>query len=475
MKSFSLKDLFILFLGLSAVTFQLFFLPFHIWDAGIARSWYMINGLIPYRDFVWIRMPLDLFIMEAWFNTFGSTGVAYQFFIYFLLVVLSVLIFITGKVFLKRFYFLPFIFFNIFLFPLFQNTEEGEILVGIFNVLLFLLVGLFFQKKNIKYLFAAGLISGISFVTKQNSVLVVGSVFLSLVLDSIINKEKITFFLKKIALYSVGIIIPVLFIFLYFYLNKSLSDFLNYTLFFILGTYSKAQVNQGNGLLIVFAYISLLVPFAFLIKKIGWKIQSGLFLILQIVVLFPSLLPSFLSYRAFTAFPLISIVAGTLIGIILGKAKAITKVFVCFAFLIFLIFNWTFINSYIGSIKDGEIKPGQYITSYGDRELEIADLIKKNSTKDEKIISYGNEMIYVLSDRLPANKYVDPFPYLLHPYDKTTKVFTDNPPKLMVYDESLPKDHVGLDKWPFIDFLHKNYDIVKRFDRSFVLYKYRTL
>lgn len=474
MKLFSFKDLFVLFFGLSAVTLQLFLLPFHVWDAGIARSWYMINGLIPYKDFVWIRMPLDLFIMEAWFKAFGSTGIAYQFFIYFLLITLSVLIFITGKVVLKRFYFLPFIFFNIFLFPLFQNTEEGEILVGIFNVLLFLLIVIFFQKKNMKYLFAAGLISGISFVTKQNSVLVIGSVFLSLILDSIINKEKIRFFLKKIALYSAGIIIPVLFIFLYFYLNKGLSDFLNYTFFFILGTYSKAQVNQGNGLLIVFAYISLLIPFAFLIKKTGWKIQSGLFLVLQIIALFPSLLPSFLSYRAFTAFPLISIVTGALIGIILGKTKSITKIIVAFAFLIFIIFNWTFIDSYIGSIKDGEVRLGQYITSYADRELEIAGLIKKNSAKDEKIISYGSEMIYVLSDRLPANKYVDPFPYLLYPYDETTKVFTDNPPKLVVYDESLPNDHIGLDKWPFIDFLHKNYDIVKQFDDSIFLYKYRS-
>lgn len=467
------KDLLILFLGIAAVTLQLFFLPFHVWDAGIARPWYMIHGLIPYKDFVWIRMPFDLFLMEGWYRIFGANGFAYQIFIYVLLIILSVLVFISGRLLLKKFYLLPFVFFNIFLFPLFQNTEEGEILIGIFNILLFLLIYLYFEKRNIWYLFTAGLISGISFIAKQNSALVIGVVFFTLLIDLYFQRAKTILLIKRSTVYLLGIIIPMLGILLYFFVNKSLGDLLRYTLFFILGTYSKAQVNQGNGLLIAFSYVSILIPFIFLIKKNGWKIQSGILLILQILVLFPSLLPSFLSYRAFTAFPLISIVAGILISSLLKKGKTIDKALIFFAFSAFIFFNYTFINSYITSITNGEFKFGQYITSYGDRELEIVNLIKKNSTKKDKIINYGSEMIYVLSERLPANKYVDPFPYLLYPYDKTTKVFIDNPPKLVVYDESLPQDHIDLDKWPFIDFLHKNYAIVKQFDVNLILYEYK--
>lgn len=120
---------------------------------------------------------------------------------------------------------------------------------------------------------------------------------------------------------------------------------------------------------------------------------------------------------------------------------------------------------------DVGFKPGQYITDYGEREQKIADIIKKNSTKDEKIMNYGSAMIYIFSDRLPANKYIYPFPYVLYPYDKTTKVFTDNPPKLMVYDESLPNDHPGLSDWPFIDFMKKNYRKIATFS-EIVIYRY---
>ncbi|MBI2613570.1 MAG: hypothetical protein HYW62_02265 [Candidatus Levybacteria bacterium] len=476
MRLFSFKDLLVLFLGIIAITLQLFFLPFHVWDAGVARPWYMMHDLIPYKDFVWIRMPFDLFLLETWYKIFGANGFAYQLFIYALLVILSIAVFVCGRLVLKKFYFLPFLFFNIFLFPLFQNTEEGEILVGIFNILLFLTVFFYFKKRNIWYLFIAGLISGLSFITKQNSVLVAGALTVTLLLDFYLQRAKFILLINRLGVYFSGIIIPILGIILYFSFHKSLEDFFYYTLFFILGTYSKAQVNQGNGLLIVFSFLSLLIPFVFVVKKVGVRLQSGLFLILQIVALFPSLLPSFLSYRAFTAFPLISIVAGVLLTtLIRNKIGKVSKVAIVLAFVSFLFFNYTFIDSYISSIANGEIKYGQYITSYGKKELEIAELIRKNSSKDEKIISYGNEMIYVLSDRLPANKYVDPFPYLLHPYEETSKVFIDNPPKLVVYDESLPRDHIGLDKWPFIDFLHKNYDILQRFDSGFVLYKYKKL
>lgn len=474
MRLLTFKNLLILFLGIAAVSLQLFFLPFHVWDAGIARPWYMLHGLIPYKDFVWIRMPFDLFLLAGWYKVFGANGYSYQLFIYTLLVLVSILVFFAGRVMLRRFYFLPFVFFNIFLFPLFQNTEEGEILIGIFNIALFLITFLYFKKRNIWYLFIAGLVCGISFVTKQNSVLVIGAFFVVLSLDFYLKKDKIAFFLRNAFLFFLGIAIPIFGIVLYFLLNNGLADFLHYTLFFILDTYSRAQVNQGDGLLITFSYISLLVPFILFLKRMGLSLIVGIFLILQIIALFPSLLPSFLSYRAFTAYPLIAIIAGFLLKVFIeNRISRAGKTITFLAFAAFVFFNYTFINSYISSIANGEFKYGQYITSYANEELEIAKLIKENSTENEKIISYGNEMIYIFSDRLPANKYVDPFPDLLHPYEETSRVFTDNPPKLMVYDESLPKDHIGLDKWPFIDFLHNNYDIVKRFDSGFILYKYK--
>lgn len=472
--NFSFKDLLILFIGIIAITLQLFFLPFHVWDAGVARPWYMLHDYIPYRDFVWIRMPFDLFVLTGWYKIFGATGYAYQLFIYTELILLSILVFFSGRVFLKKFYYLPFFFFNVFLFPLFQNTEEGEILVGILSLLLFLTISAHFKNKRVSYVFIAGLISGLSFITKQNSALILIATFAALFFDFYINKEKIKILLRNFLIYSSGVLVPVIGIILYFIFKQGLEDFLHYTIFFI-GSYSQAYVIKGNGLLIVFAYMSLLVPFILLFKKTALSAQSFIFLLLLIVSLFPSMFPSFLSYRAFTAYPLISIVAGILLAISIGTSiKKMGMAVIFIGLILFIFFNKTFIDSYIISIKYGEFKYGQYLTSYGETESEIAGLIGNNSKDGDKIINYGSEMIYVLSNRLPANKHVDPFPYLLYPYEETTKVFTDNPPKLVVYDESLPNDHPGLSEWPFIDFLHNNYDIVKKFDKSLILYKYRS-
>lgn len=468
------KSLFILFLGFIFIAFQLFFLPFHVWDAGIARPWYMLHGMLPYRDFVWIRMPFDLFLMEGWYRLVGANALGYQTFILILFFILSSLVYIAGKVSFKKHFYLPFLLFNLFLFPIFQNTEEGEILVGIFNISLFILFFFFLKNKKNFYLFFAGLISGLAFITKQNSVLVMAIFSASILFNSIVKKENIIRFFKNISSYFLGIIVPMILLFVYFLLNGGLSDFFNYTFLFLISTYSKAYVLHGDGMLLVFAYLFLLIPFAVFNKVINWDNSLKLMLVTQVLALFPSLLPSFLSYRAFTAYPLICLIAAAEIDVILDNKKQIAKsikVFFFLGILGFLYFSSSFLNSFLVSLRDGQVSYGQYITSYGPIEEEIASLINKNSKPDDKIINYGSEMMYVLSDRLPANKYVDPFPYLLQPFEETTIVFERNPPLFVIYDYSLPNDQPGLDKWPVIAFFENKYKIVKSFDKNLVLFE----
>ena len=55
----------IFLLGFTWITLNVYFLPFSVWTAGITRPWYVMHGYIPYKDFVWIRMPLDLFILSG--------------------------------------------------------------------------------------------------------------------------------------------------------------------------------------------------------------------------------------------------------------------------------------------------------------------------------------------------------------------------------------------------------------------------
>ncbi|MEX2007721.1 MAG: hypothetical protein WD992_03030 [Candidatus Levyibacteriota bacterium] len=472
-RSFSVKDLMLFFTGIGIISLHVFFLPFYIWTAGIVRPWYILQGLVPYKDFVWLRMPFDLFLLSGWYEIFGPNGEAYQYFVYTLFILISLSLFLISRKFIGKCFWLPFVFFIVFLFPLFQNVEEDEMLIGLFNLILFGLMLLFFNKRRSYLLLPAGIISGLSLVTKQNSGLVIIAVLSSIFLDFFLQKYRVEKLAKNILILLSGILLPVSLVVFYFLIRGGLKDFLYYTIYFIFGPLRTAYITQGDGLWIIAGYMSLLIPFVLFWKKTGIKLQVAFFITAQILFLLPSLFPSALSYKAFTSFPLISLIAGLNLSLLVRKnSLTVTKKIVVIAsFILFIFFTSRFIESYIGSIQSDGFAKGQYLMDWGEQDKEIATIIKNNSQKDDKILSYKSEMIYVLSDRLPANKYVDPFPYLLTPYEETIKVFKDNPAKFVVYDESLPDDHPGLSEWPFLEFLEENYTMIKKFSDTVIVYK----
>ncbi len=462
----SVLDFILLFSSGIWVVLNVYFLPFHIWDAGVMRPWYMLHGYLPYRDFTWIRMPFDLFLLSWWYRVVGVFPLSYQSFYIVLMLLIILTLFIVGRYLLGRNSRIPFLFFIIFLFPLFQNTEVGELLIGLFSIVLLGVFALFIRTKKIVFLLLLGCIAGLSFITKQNSVLVIAVVYGFLLYKGIITKEKIKTVTIWLVAFSSGLLVPILLLIGYFYVQSGLSDFLYYTVYFLVTKYTSAPVTKGDGGWILISYMLALIPLVYILKKMKKDKEIVIFLIFQTLCLFSSLLPSFLSYRAFTAFPLMSLVFGY-IWIEKSKNKAI------FIFILigFIALNVRYISPYLASIQDTGFRPGQYLTSYGESEREIGEWIRANTKSDEKIINYGSEMIYLFADRLPKNKYVEPFPYLLQPFEKSTKVFTDNPPRVVIYDKSLPNDHMGLSDWPFLRYLQENYNIVNTYSDNLVIYQ----
>jgi len=468
MKYLSLKNiknpsyLFFLF-GLSWVALNIFFLPFHPWTTGIVRPWFMLNGYLPYRDFGWIRTPLDLFLLSFWYRLFGISAQAYQFFVFTLITIITLILFLAKKAFSFTFYLL-------LLCPLFLNIEEGEILIGLFSLLFFVLMCQYFQNKKPSWLFASGLTAGLALVTKQNSALIILAGWLALGLDAYLKKKTLSHFLNKAGLYFFAVILPFGFFSLYFIAQGAFKNFIEETVIFVLTKYSKAPVTHGEGGWIATGYLSLLIPFILFRKKTGFSTQSAVLLILLILALFVSLLPSFLSYRAFTAFPLVAIVAGTNVALFLKNKTS--RLIIIVSFLFFLGFISRFLGYYFSFVQDSGFHFQQYILDYDKTEYKIADWLRKNTKKEEKIINYGNAIIYLFANRLPKNRYIEPFPYRLQPYEKTSQVFFDDLPRIVVYDESLPKDHPGLEEWPFVQFMKENYYQVAHFDKNLVIYEY---
>lgn len=457
------------FLGaLAWITVNVYLLPFSVWTAGITRPWFIMQGYIPYKDFVWLRMPLDLFLLSGWYTVFGPAPQAYQGFIFVLLAIIAALLFFVCRVLIPRFGHLSFLFFAIFLFPLFQNAEVDEMMVGLWAILIFAFMAFFLTKKKLRYLFLTGVISGMSLMTKQTSGFVIIAIFISIIFNFFLSKNTIKNFLISIGVFGLGLFIPILFIVAYFIINHSLGDFLHYTIFFNFGSVYEGWSPAGDGLWIVAGYISLLFPFIIFWKNTKLMPQIIFFITLEILSLFPSLLPSAISYKAFTSFTLVSIVAGCDIMLLLSLRKHRGIILLFFA--LFIIFTQNFILSYFSS--NPGFAPNQLLEDFDKPQYEIADLVKSRTNNNDKIISYGSEIIYLMANRLPKNKYIDPFPYMLKPYDASLKVFTNDPPKIVVYDESLPADQPGLSDWPGIQFFRENYKVIGRYGDTFVVLEY---
>lgn len=465
-------DFIILLTGLAWIALNVFFLQFFAWTTGIVRPWLMLHGYIPYRDFVWMRTPLDLFFLSRWLKIFGVSADAYQLLIYTILIILAISVFFIGYKVSAKLKYIPFLFYVIFLFPLFQNTEIGELLVGLWSLWLFFVLFCYLNKRSNKLLIISGLISGVALITKQNSgALGIGTVGI-IIFDCIIQKKTIFTSIKKCFYFTVGFALPVLALILYYSYNKGLNDLVYYTVSIVLDKYNKKPLpdgfSRGDTMWIETAYLVLLIPFLFLWRYTKLSIQKVMLFPIFMVALLPSVLPSFLSYRAFTSFPIVSILVGYNIYLFKnGQIKThrnFKKFLILFSFIVFIACTLRFVNPYISSIQSDGFHFKSFIKDYGEPEYKVAQWIKNNTKKGEKIMSFSSSIVYLLSDRFPTNKYIDPFPYLLYPYEQTTKVFMDNRPRIMIFDKSLTKDFPDLINWPYYKYLIKEYTLKASFE-----------
>lgn len=471
------KNKLLLLFGLAWITLNVYFLPFFAWTTGIVRTWLILHGYLPYRDFVWMRTPLDLFLLSWWSKIFGVNADSYQLFVFATLIIIAILIFIIGSKILAKLKYVPFLFFIIFLFPLFQNTEMGELLIGLFFLLLFLSLFYYLDKGNNKLLIISGLISGISLITKQNSGALGIGVIAVIIFDSFIQKKPLLIFVKRCLDFAAGFTLPILTLILYYAYNNGLNDLLYYTVGVVFDQYGKKPLpdgfSRGDAMWIEAAYFALLVPFLFLWKYTKLSIQKVMLFPIFLLALLPSILPSFLSYRAFTSFPIVSILAGYNIYLfkngLMGNHRNFKKILVVISFTIFIVFTLRFINPYIMSVRDEGFHFKSFIKDYGESDYKVAQWIRNNTKEDEKVMIFSSSIGYLLSDRLPKNKYIDLFPFLLYPYEKTSGIFAKSPPKIMVIDETLFRDFPTLLNWPFYkNFMKENYAEKKRFDNLII-------
>jgi hypothetical protein len=473
------KNWLYLIIAILWVCTNVFLLPFVIWTTGLIRPWYILKGLLPYHDFSWIRTPLDLYLLAAWYKLFGVSPLAYQLFVCVILILTVIFFyFIVHKLF-PKYARIIYILFLSFLFPFFINAEEGELLVGLFALIGFFFLCLFISFQRKIHLFLLGVISGILVITKQNTAFFSGAGLVAITFDAMRQKMYFRTYIKRHLIFLSGILFPISLILIYFAQQGILNEMIYNTVNIILGSYQSAyraaQRPQGDGLLMAAAYLCMLASYITLWKQIKLATEIKIAIGLYSITLLPSLLPSFLSYRAYTAFPAIAIT----VGIVLGTLKAQLlklhplRIIIVFFFLFTGMYMFSgYIKDYVAFVKDNGFHTNQYITDYGEIEFEIAHWIVANTSPNERIMCYGNDIIYLLSNRLPTNKHTDPYPFVLEPYEKTSPDFYNNPPTIIIFDETLPDMHIGLSSWPILQFLKKQYIPVQKFGETLTVYQY---
>lgn len=231
-----------------------------VWNFNFARN--IANGLVPYRDFNMVQTPLLSIICGVFLKLFGTELFAMR----ILAVILCSLIMLLAYKILEKLetpttLIYAFIIFIICLYEEhFCIDYNFAVLLIILEVILIELNNI--EKKNHKLNFVAGILVGMSILTKQTTGIFLALVFLLYKILIITNKKEIKEY-KKETLYKIlGVIVPIVLFCTYITICNNWNCFVDYTISGIKTFSNKiSYVNLINGNYgITVSILSILIP-----------------------------------------------------------------------------------------------------------------------------------------------------------------------------------------------------------------------
>ena len=182
-----------------------------IWNFNFSRN--VADGLVPYKDFNIVQMPLLAIICGIVFKVFGTELIIMR----CMAVILMCLIFFMSYKVLKKL--LP-TNVTLFVFAIFLSLYKNVMCIDYnYAVLLIALILLFIELKNVKedtfkysfrYNFILGIVAGIAILFKQTTGIAVAMACVGYKIFEIRKKEEIKEFLKIAFTRVLGVIIPVI-------------------------------------------------------------------------------------------------------------------------------------------------------------------------------------------------------------------------------------------------------------------------
>ena len=205
-----------------------------IWNYNFARN--VANGLIPYKDFNMVTMPLlplicglilkvitnELFIMRIIAAIFCSL-------IIYLIYKIFKLLKINNKLIIIIISFIGYLYHDILCID-YNWTSLLLLLVVIYSEIKQYKENNKILVANLKNDIFLGILAGLTFLLKQTSGLLICIAVLGNKLINIKNKDDFKIYIKSFIYRVIGILIPTSLMFIYLILNNDFSDFISYTI-----------------------------------------------------------------------------------------------------------------------------------------------------------------------------------------------------------------------------------------------------
>ncbi len=334
-------------------------------------------------------------------------------------------------------------------------------------VAFFALLGIYFllqmykyEKNKLLFYFIPGVFFSLAFICKQSGIFFVLFGFAAIITKEF-NLDSLFILAKKLLVFSLGFVIPIIVMLSYFYFFGNFDKFWFWTVKYLVTygdqipiSYAPEMFKIGLNLITsnyssvgytAMWIVSLLgIPFIFINKESAQnKITAFLFVLFSFITILPGFY--FREHYFITLLP----AAGLLIAFFfdfsnnffINRLRKPGLVF--FSFSAFLILIGIGINANKDYLfyEDTKVSCKK---AYGQNpfaeSIEIAEFLKQNSTKDDKIAVLGSEpQICFYADRYSATGYIYTYnlveihAYALSMQQEMAKEIETNKPKFMLF------------------------------------------
>ena len=349
---------------------------------------YLINkDFLIYHDFAHPYAPLLTFMLAFYYKLFGMGLFTHQIFVWSLILINDLLIFITSRKILKRYFSLAPVTIYVFLQPIFEGNMLWFDLATVPFIVSSYLVCLYI-KQIPRRLFWIGFLLALALLTKQQAVILAALIFLTL----LFSKET----RGKIHYFILGGFIPVFFMFLILLSAWIFDDYIFWTLIFPLYWLPKfpGYVDMPSTKNIILVLMSFGLPFLYVAKN---PFKMDFFQRIILVSVIATVLMAFPRFSYFHLQPAIAAMV-ILLAIILKQQKKIAAFFLAGS-LLSGVWLWKDYRPFIG------VNQARF---YDKADLEFAEFVKQNTTPDDRVYFLGpHSLSYVLADRVPSIPWID--------------------------------------------------------------------